>query len=155
MGKSPITVVREGLKAYADRGVFRNFREDEGKDGKIKFGFLLFDEDPVNLEFTEKDHTLVIRNMLVRVPAHMYSDLQDFLKNLFNSDLPPHRRIDGSSADVHFVKRGGKVSLVFQVKRNRYKYGVETLINLASWIRFHLQQQHTEYFWDVGETTEG
>ena len=89
MGKSSAALVREGLKVYADRGVFRSFAEEKGKNGKIKFGFLLFDNNPVDLEFTEKEHTLVIRNILVRVPVDMYSDLQDFLKKLFNPDLPP------------------------------------------------------------------
>ncbi len=155
MGKSSATLVREGLKVYADRGLFRNFGEEKGKDGKIKFAFLLFDDNPVNLEFTEKNHTLVIRNMLKQVPADMYIDLQDFLKKLYHSNLPPHRRIDRSSADVHFVKRGGNVSLVFKVKRNRYQYGVQQLINLAGWIRFHLQKWHSKYLYEVMGELEG
>ena len=89
MGKSSAALVREGLKLYADRGVFRGFAEEKGKNGKVKFAFLLFDDNPVNLEFTEKEHTLVIRNLLKEVDADLYKDLQDFLKKLYDPDLPP------------------------------------------------------------------
>lgn len=155
MGKTPATVVREGLKAYADRGIFRDFTETKGRNGTIKFGFLLFDENRVTLEFAERDHTLVIRNMLPHVPANMYADLQDFLEELFDRDLPPHRRIDRRSADVRFVKKRGHVSLVVKVRSNRYKYGVEKLISLASWVRTHVQQWHPDYLWQVLGEPEG
>ncbi len=89
MGKSSAALVREGLKIYADRGVFRSFAEEKGKNGKVKFSFLLFDENLVNLEFTEKEHTLVIRNMLKQVGTDMYKDLQDFLNKLYDLGLPP------------------------------------------------------------------
>jgi hypothetical protein len=149
MGKAATTIVREGLQAFADRRVLRNFTEQKGKDGKIKFSFLYFGDNPVKLEFTEKDHTLVIRDMLPRVHAGMYADLEAFLQKLFDPALPAHRRIDRSSADVHFVKKGGTVSLVFQVKRNRYKYGMDKLIELASWVRTYLQGGHQDYLWRV------
>jgi hypothetical protein len=149
MGKAAITLIQEGLQVFADRRVLRNFTEKKGKDGKIKFSFLYFGDSTVNLEFTEKDQTLVIRNMLPRVPAAMYSDLQAFLEQLSDPALPAHRRIDRSSADVCFVKKGGNVSLVFKVKGNRYKYGTDKLIELASWVRTYLQGGHQEYLWRV------
>jgi hypothetical protein len=155
MKKTPAEVVREGLKAYADRGIFRSFAEKKGKDGKIRFAFLLFENEPMNLEFTEKEHTLVMRNMLKQVPADMYSDLQDFLKKLYDRDLPSHRRLNRSSADVHFKKWGGNVSLVYKVKRNRYKHGVQQLISLAGWINYHLHKYHPDYVWEVIQEEEG
>ena len=155
MGKMPAAVVRERLQAYADRGVFHDFSETKGRHGTIKFKFLVFDGDRVTVELAERDHTLVIRNMLRDVPADMYADLQDFLAALFDRDLPPHRRLDRRSADVHFVKRRGHVSLVVKVRSHRYKYAVDKLISLISWVRTHLQQWHPGYLWEVVGESEG
>lgn len=148
MGKAA-TVVRDGLQAYADRKIFRNFAEEKGKNGTITFRFLYFGDDAITLEFAERDQTLVIRNMLTRVPAGMYADLQAFVEKLSDPDLPPHRRIDRRSADARFVRKRKNVSLVLQVKRNRYKYGVDRLVNLASWVRTYLQGAHQKYLWEV------
>ena len=155
MGRMPAAVVRDGLKAYADRGIFQDFRETKGKFGKTRFEFLLFDDRPVRVELAERDHTLVIRNMLRQVPAGMYADLQDFLAALFDRDLPPHRRLDRRSADAHFVRRRGHVSLVVKVKGGRYRYAVEKLISLIGWVRTYLQQWHPAYLWEVFGESEG
>lgn len=149
MGKSPAAVVREGLQAFADRRIFRNFTEERGNAGTIRFRFLYLTDRPMTVEFAECDHTLVIRDMLPRVPAGLYADLQAFLEKLSDPDRPPYRRIDRHSADVRLVRKRGNVSLVFQVRGNRYKYGVEKLVNLASWIRTYLQARHQMYLWQV------
>ena len=104
MARLPAEVVRDGLKVYAERGIFQEFRETQGRHGKTRFEFRLLD-DPVTVELAERDHTLVIRNMLRQVPAAMYADLQQFLAALFDRDLPPHRRLDRRSADARFVRR--------------------------------------------------
>jgi len=149
MSVASTSAVREGLQAYADRKIFRNFKEEKGKDGKTKFTFLYLGDKTVTLEYTEKDHTLVIRNMLPRVSASMFADLEAFLEDLFDAALPAYRRIERSSAEVHFVKKGANVSLVFQVKRNQYRYGVDKIIDLISWIHIYLQREHQEYLWRV------
>ncbi len=109
----------------------------------------VLDKDPQVAATEVREKVAAIRNMLPRVPADMYADLQVFLEGLFDPDLPAYRRIDRSSADVHFVKRGGNVSLVFQVKRDRYEYGVDKLISLISWIHINIQGRHQDYLWKV------
>ena len=154
MGRLPAAVVRNGLKGYADRGIFQDFRETKGRQGKTRFEFRLFD-DPVTVELAERDHTLIIRNMLRQVPAGMYADLQDFLAALFDRGLPPHRRLDRRSADAYFVRRRGHVSLVVKVKGGRYRYAVARLVSLIGWVRTHLQQWHPAYLWEVAGESEG
>ncbi len=154
MRKTPAGVVRDGLKAYADRGIFRDFRETKGRQGTTRFEFRLVD-DPVTVELAEREHALIVRNMLRQVPAGMYADLQDFLAALFERDLPRHRRLDRRSADAHFVKTSGHVSLVVKVKGGRYRYAVEKLISLLGWVRTHLQQWHPAYLWEVAGESEG
>lgn len=154
MARLPAEVVRDGLKVYAERGIFQEFRETQGRHGKTRFEFRLLD-DPVTVELAERDHTLVIRNMLRQVPAAMYADLQQFLAALFDRELPPHRRLDRRSADVRFVKRRGQVSLVVRVKHGRYRYAVERLVSLIGWVRTHLQQWHPAYLWEVAGESEG
>ncbi len=154
MGKLPAAVVRDGLKTYAARGIFQDLRETRAGSGRTRFEFRLLDE-PVTVELAERDHTLVVRNMLREVPAGMYTDLQDFLAARFDRGLPPHRRLDRRSADVQFVRRRGQVSLVVRVKHGRYRYAVEQLVNLIGWVRTHLQQWHPAYLWEVAGESEG
>jgi hypothetical protein len=149
MRKSPVAVVREGLQAFTDRQIFRNFTEASGKNGTIRFTFLYLTDRPMTIEFTPRAHALVIRDMLPRVPLGLYADLQEFLATLSDPNLPPYRRIDKRSADARLIRKRGHVSLEFQVRRNRYTYGVEKLVNLASWIRTYLQARHQVYLWDV------
>ena len=75
MRKTPAAVVRDGLKAYAERGIFQDFRETQARQGRTRFEFRLADA-PVTVELGERDETLVVRNMLRQVPAGMYADLQ-------------------------------------------------------------------------------
>lgn len=154
MGKLPAAVVRDGLKAYAERGIFKDLRETKGRQGKTRFEFRLLD-DPVTVELAERDQTLVVRDMLRQVPPGMYADLQQFLAALFDRGLPPHRRLDRRSADAHFVKSRGRVSLVIKVKNSRYRYAVEKLVSLIGWVRTHLQQWHPAYLWEVVGESEG
>lgn len=154
MARLPAEVVRDGLKVYAERGIFQEFRETQGRFGKTRFEFRLLD-DPVTVELAERDHTLVIRNMLRQVPAAMYDDLQQFLAALFDRDLPPHRRLDRRSTDARFVRRRGQVSLVMKVKQGRYRYAVDKLVSLMGWVRTHLQQWHPAYLWEVAGESEG
>jgi hypothetical protein len=155
MGRSPAVVVRKGLKAFADRRIFRNFTEEPGRNETISFRFIYLTDRPMTVEFDGRAHTLVIRDMLPRVPAGLYADLQAYLEKLSDPRLPPYRRIDKRSAAVSLVRRRGHVSLVFQVRGNRYTYGVEKLVNLASWIRTYMQARHQVYLWEVlGESQD-
>jgi hypothetical protein len=154
MGKA-FSAVKEGLQAYANRGVFRSFAEQATKDRKVEFQFLLFGQRTLTVVLSEKEHTMVLKNMLPDVSADMHAHLKAFLKELFDPGLPEHRRIDKNLAEVKFVKRGGGLSLVFQVKKNQYKYGVNKLINLASWIHTDLQSWYPNYLAEVmGEPQE-
>lgn len=155
MGKMPAAVVRERLKAYADRGVFQEFSERKGRSGTLKFEFLVFDQNRVTVEFAERDDTLIIRNMLRDVPTDMYADLQNFLAALSGRERPPHRRLDRRSVDARFVRRKGHVSLVVKVRGRRYTYAVERVVSLITWVRTHLQQWHPSYLWEVLGESEG
>jgi len=153
MGKAA-DLVRSGLKEYADRGIFRSFAEEKGK-GKLIFSFVLYEPDTLTVEFSEKEHTLVVRNLLKQVDADMYKELQDFLKKLYDPDLPSHRRIDKTMADAKFTRKTGNLSLVFKVKKNRYEDGVKMLISLLGWLRFHLQKWYSKYLYEMGAEQEG
>ena len=154
MRKTPAAVVRDGLKAYAERGIFRDFRETQARQGRTRFEFRVADA-PVTVELAERDRTLVVRDMLRHVPAGMHADLQRFLAALFDRDLPPHRRLDRRSADARFVRRRGQVSLIVTVKGGRYRYAVDKLVSLMGWVRTHLQQWHPAYLWEVAGESEG
>lgn len=153
--KGAATIRRE-LKAYADRGVFRSFAEDPSKEkGKIIYEFLYIGTKTATLVYTGEDETLILKDLLREVSPEMFKRLKSFLTELFDPELPDHRRIDPRWADVKLVKRGGSVSVVFRVKGSKYKYAVNKLINLTSWIHTYLQSWFPDYLTEVlGEPQE-
>lgn len=86
MAGNPLTVVRQVLQVYADRGIFRGFSEKKTKDGKNEFKFLWLTGQPMTLIYEGKNSTLRFKNLLLNVPSHstMYSDLKAFVKEKFD-----------------------------------------------------------------------
>jgi hypothetical protein len=139
----PLTVVRESLQTYAERGVFRGF--SEGKPGQ--FTFVWFYQHPMELMVDTKAHVLRFRQLLPGVAARsaLAKELKDFLQARHDEALPDHRRIDRKRAEVTLTNRGGGVSLALTVKRNDYAYGVNRLVNLVHELFMHLRAEYPEY----------
>ncbi len=149
MADRGLSIIRQELKAYADRGVFRSFAEEGVGGGEVAFQFLYLGQNPMTLLYAGKEGALTLKDMLPEVSADMFSNLKAFLQELFDPGLPEHRRINPALAKVRFVKRRGNVSVVFEVKNKKYKYGVNKLINLISWIHTYLQSWYPIYLWEI------
>ena len=145
MADRGLSIIRQELKAYADRGVFRSFAEEGVEGGKVAFQFLYLGQNPMTLLYAGKEGTLTLKDLLPEVSADMFANLKAFLQALFDPNLPEHRRISQALVNVRFVKRRGTVSVVFHVRNNQYKYGVKKLVNLASWIHTYLQSWYPIY----------
>lgn len=156
MAGNPLTVVRQVLQVYADRGIFRGFSEKKTKDGKNEFKFLWLTGQPMTLIYEGKNSTLRFKNLLLNVPSHstMYSDLKAFVKEKFDGDLPKHRRIDSQLAEVECSNRGGKVSIGLKVKRGQYQYGVNKIVNLIHEIFLFLRSSWADYMWENFDVTK-
>jgi hypothetical protein len=139
----PLSVIRESLQTYADRGVFRGF--SESKTGQFKFVWLLRHQMELNVNTTK--HVLRFKQLLPGVPAQspLYAELKNFIEQRHDRALPEHRRIDRKRAEVSCANRGGAISVSLRVKNNQYAYGVNRLVNLVHELFLFLRESHPEY----------
>src|SRR2546427_1073100 len=114
----PLNTVREGLQAYADRGVFSGFSEI--KNGHFQFVWAL--NHRMELSMDTAKHELRFKRLLPNVPAKsaLYAELKRFIEQRHDKELPEHRRIDRKRAEVSCANRGGFVSVSLKVKNNQY-----------------------------------
>ena len=156
MAENPLTVVRQMLQGYADRGIFRGFNEKRTKDRKNEFKFLWLTGQQMTLIYEGKKGTLRFKNLLPNVPSRsaMYLDLKTFLKEKFDGNLPKHRQIDRRLAEVECSNRGGKVSIALKVKRGKYQYGVNKIVNLIHEIFLFLRSSWPDYMWENVDATK-
>jgi len=139
----PLSVVRQSLQAYADRGVFRGFTEV--RDGHFKFVWVV--NHQMELSVDTSKHVLRFRQLLPGVPANstMYAELKNFIGRRHDKELPEHRRIDRRRAEVSCANRGGFVSISLKIKNNQYAYGVNRIVNFAHELFVHLREAYPEY----------
>ncbi|HJQ22269.1 MAG TPA: hypothetical protein VKA60_00045 [Blastocatellia bacterium] len=143
MAKGSLNVVREKLREYADRGVFRGFSEI--REGHFRFVWLIDQQMELTVDTTK--HVLRFRHLLHDVPpgSAMYADLKRFIEQRHDGDLPSHRRVDRRRAEVSCANRGGLVSVSLKVKKNQYAYGVNRIVNLVHELFLHLRQAYPDY----------
>jgi hypothetical protein len=143
MANKPLSVVRESLQTYADRGVFRGFSEI--RNGRFKFVWVA--NHRMELSVDTAKSMLRFRQLLPGVPANstMYAELKNFIERRHDRELPEHRRIDRRRAEVSCANRGGFVSISLKVKNNQYAYGVNRIVNLVHELFLHLRETYPEY----------
>lgn len=136
-------IVREGLQAYADRGIFRGF--SEVKTGQFKFVWLI--QHQMELIVDTAKGELRFRQLLPGIPAKsvLYAELKSFIQYRHDRDLPEHRRIDPKRAELSCANRSGFVSISLKVKNNQYEYGVNRIVNLVHELFLHLREAHPDY----------
>ena len=78
MAKSSLNVVRESLRAYAERGVFRGF--SEVKTGQFKFIWLIQHQMELIADTTKQ--VLRFKQLLPGIPANspLYTELKEFIE---------------------------------------------------------------------------
>jgi hypothetical protein len=152
MAKGSLSIIREKLQAYADRGVFRGFSETGS--GNFKFAWLT--RHQMELSADTKKNELRFKRLLPGIPAGsaMYAELKNFIEQRHDTRLPNHRRIDRKRAEVSCFNRGGFVSISLKVKNNQYAYGVNRIVNLAHELFLRLRDAHPDYlaeYFDVSQ----
>lgn len=143
MVKRHLSVIRESLQTYADRGIFRGFSEIQ--PGQFHFVWLL--HRAMQLQADTSKQVLRFKQLLPGMPAGsaMYAEVKKFIGEYHDGALPEHRRVDRLRAEVSCSNRGGKVSIVLKVKKNQYAYGVNRLVNLIHDLFIYLRDKHPDY----------
>jgi len=150
MSKSSLTIIRENLQAYADRGVFRGFSETVARGGVHSFGFTWLVTHPLELNVDTKSGILKFKDLLPNVPGNspLHSDLKRFLRERTIGALPKHRRIDKSRAELLCRNNAGKITIALKVRNNQYRYGLNKIVNLVHELFVHLNDAHVDYMRD-------
>ncbi|MEK6410886.1 MAG: hypothetical protein AABN34_28510 [Acidobacteriota bacterium] len=147
MPTDPVDVVRKGLQAYADRGVFRGLDEVKARNRKNAFRFVWLGSRLLDFSLDARKGVLKFNNLLPNVPSNsiLYGDLKHLLKSRSDHSIPKHRRVDPRCAEVSCTNRGGNVSIALRVKNNQYAYGLNKLVNLVHEIFVHLNDSDPDY----------
>ena len=147
MKRNSLSIVREGLQAYADRGVFRGFSETKPAGGTYRFSFTWIVPHPLELTVDTKSGVLKFKDLLPNVTggSALHSDLKSFLQERRNGALPKHRRIDKARAEILCRNNAGKISIALKVKNNQYRYCLNRIVNLVHELFVHLNDAHVDY----------
>jgi hypothetical protein len=142
-----VDVVRRGLQAYADRGIFRGLNEVRTRNGRQSFKFVWVGDRPLEFDIDTEKAILTFKHLLPNVPpaSGLYADLKSFLKTRCGADVPNHRRIDAKRAEVVWGNRAGNVSIALKVSNGQYAYGLNRLVNLVHEIFVQLNDSHPDY----------
>lgn len=145
MSARHLDTVRKKLRTFADRGVFRNFREVGSKGPKTVFVFNWLERRPLILIYDDSRKTVQFKNCLPNADDDLVWHLRKYLRARTDTKLPAHRRIDPARAEARLVRRGGDASLIVDIKRNQVTYGVTKLLNLLNEVFVQLHGEFFEY----------
>jgi hypothetical protein len=86
-----------------------------------------------DLVLDPKRGTLRFACVLPNVPpdSAMYREFREFVRSRHGEELPGHRRIDKTRAEVRPYNRTGDIALTLRVKDGDYDYGAEKLVHLV------------------------
>src|SRR5215510_647172 len=129
MTNKPLSVVRENLQAYADRGVFRGFSEI--RNGHFQFVWVVNHRMELSVDTAKQE--LRFRRLLHNVPSKsaLYAELKSFIERRQDEELPEHRRIDRKRAEVSCANRGGFVSVSLRVNKKQVSVGSHWICQLG------------------------
>ena len=141
--KNSLTIIRENLQAYADRGIFRGF--SEVKPGHFKFVWVLHHQMELNVDISKQE--LRFKQLLpgVATGSGLSDELKKFIQQKHDVELPEHRRIDRQKAEASTAIRGGFVSLSLKIKEQEFAYGVNKIVNLVHELFVYLREVHPDY----------
>jgi hypothetical protein len=147
---SPASQVGAVLQGYAERGVFRDYRALQGRNGVAHFDFGWLYGQPFSLSCDPKQGRLLMADLLpgIQSDSMLYRELKDFLKGRMDAELPEHRRIDPARARVAARLREGVVSLELTLAGDDYDYGARKLVNLTHETFLFLAEYWADYMWE-------
>ena len=136
MSSDQTVIVRDVLQDYADRGVFRGFREVVGRKQSIVFEILCFPftQRPFQLVYSENPASLIFKPLLQGMPARsdMYRQFKSYMNERTSTELPEHRRIDPDRVELKWSNRQGDVNVALNINGQNHEYATRRAINLLT-----------------------
>ena len=130
---SPVDVVGDTLEGYARRGVFRGFGRGPVQGHRASFRLVWHHGRSFECELDSRRQTLRFPVLFpgVEVDSYVNRTLKRFLQGRRSEDLPEHRRVDRSKVAIRSLCRGGRVSLLVEVKDGDWEYGTRKLVHVV------------------------
>jgi hypothetical protein len=156
MVKDPLRIVRDNLKDYADRGVFRGFCEERAGKTKVSFSFLWLTPRRMQLIVDTGKGSMTFKDLLPDVPSKsiIQKDIKRFLRARCDDALPEHRRVDSRRGEIACTNRRGALSLSLRVKGGQYGYCLNRIVNLTHELFVHLGDYHDDYMCQTFEARQ-
>jgi hypothetical protein len=133
--RSAAALVTEQLRAYATRGVFREFTVKELPGGVVEYRFVYLTPKAVRARFDAKSSLLTLIDLLpdIKPRATMDQALRAFITGRFSAKLPEHRRIARRwISKVVCVNRNRRVSLRLTLNKRDSAPGTRQALLLVS-----------------------
>jgi hypothetical protein len=130
---TPARQVRDVLEGYAERGVFRSLSGGATRGGTTTFTMVWHHGREFRLVVDKAGRSVSFPSLLPGVPARssMLKELKAFLHQFETDEVPAHRRIEQSKAQLTVSSRAGHVTLALAVKPGQLEYATRRLVHLV------------------------
>lgn len=143
--EADVDLVDAILHRYAEKGVFEGYARLAHSQTMAHYRIRWFFSRPVDVALDRKRQTLSLSGFLTSVdlaPA-LVSDLRGFLRNM--TDLPEHRRLDETRAQLALRRKGTALSLTMRSLDGDLDYACRKLVHIANEVLLVFLSAHT---WD-------
>jgi hypothetical protein len=131
----PVEAVTEQLRAYATRGVFREFSVRPLPGNGAEYRFVWLTNRPIRASYRARSSELRLTDLLPGIPARsrMDRELRAFLTARRSPKLPVHRRISRKLIPtLRCVNRRGKISVHLTLSRKNSADATRLCVQLIS-----------------------
>ena len=149
-GREAAAVITATLQQYADRGVFRGFRAEQGRGGRVRYTFSWLTRVPMSVVFDPARNVLSFPAAFhgIEPRSPIVGDLKAMIEGRSDRRLPAHKRLDLRKARVACSRRKDTVSLALTIKGTHHEYAVRNALNLVNELFLLLHQTYPEYLID-------
>jgi hypothetical protein len=138
--------IAAALREYADRGVFRGFRETAAR-GRVDYHFTWLTRRLMHARSDPAHGSLAFPALLPHVaesPA-LVRELKAIVAERSTRSVPDHKRIDARRARLSASISKGDFSLAVAIRGANHEYAVKRSLNLINDLFVMLRERHPEY----------
>src|SRR5579871_443147 len=120
------------LRTYAEKGVFKGYARLKHSASAAQYRIRSFYSRPMDVSLNRKRQTVSLPDFLPSIdldPA-LARDLRAFLRQM--SDLPEHRRLDETRAQLTLRRKGNALTLAVRSLDGDLEYACRKLVHIAN-----------------------
>jgi hypothetical protein len=134
----------KALRHYADRGVFRGFRETSAR-GQVDYHFTWLTRRTMHARADPRRMVLAFPALLPHATPTLAAEVKAIVSERSTTAVPEHKRIDARRARLAASVRKRDLSLTITIRGGNDEYAVKRSLNLVNDIFVMLRERHPEY----------